>query len=53
MTFSNLFLYVFTSQLCVQIDILIVSLYMDGETSSNKLKKNSVSKNSSGLSLFE
>jgi len=43
-TFSNLFLYVSTSQLCVQISTVIVPLYMDGQTSSNKLKKNSVSK---------
>ena len=43
-TFSNLFLYISTSQLCVQISILIVPFYMDGQTSSNKLKKNSVSK---------
>jgi len=33
--------------------VAIVSLYMDGETSINKLKNNSVSKNSSDLSMFE
>ena len=50
---SLIFLHVFKSQYFFLFFIIIVLIYQICETSRNKLKKHSVTKNCSDLSLFE